>query len=146
MKGSIKRIEIAGGIASGKTTLARLLTRIGLVPVHEKFKKNPFYVDFYDNPVGNALETEITFLLQHYHEQKRAVAMRRSFCSDFSLLLDRAYAGVTLSPKDRQLFESIHKRVSENLPKRTHNSPPRATRNSPSRVGDARLRRTLPSN
>ncbi len=119
MKGPLKRIEIAGGIASGKTTLARLLKRVDLAPVHENFRKNPFYLAFYRDPSGTALETEITFLLQHYHEQKRATASRRSFCADFSLLLDHAYACVTLPRSDQRLFEVVLRRVGRDLPKRS---------------------------
>jgi deoxyadenosine/deoxycytidine kinase len=119
VKGSRKRIEIAGGIASGKTTLARLLKRIGLTPVHERFRKNPFYLAFYEDPVGAALETEITFLLQHYHEQKLAASSTRSFCADFSIALDQAYAAVTLPREDQRLFEVIRKRVEQTLPRRS---------------------------
>jgi deoxyadenosine/deoxycytidine kinase len=59
----IKRIEIAGGIASGKTTLARLLRKVGLQAIHEQFRKNPFFTAFYEDPGYTAFETEITFLL-----------------------------------------------------------------------------------
>ncbi|MCI0562404.1 MAG: deoxynucleoside kinase [Nitrososphaera sp.] len=119
MKEALTRIEICGGIASGKTTLAKLLGRAALLPVLEKFKDNPFYLAFYRDPIGAAFETEVTFLLQHYHQQKITAAGHRGFCSDFSLVLDHAYACVTL-PKDQlRLFRLILKEVETSLPSRT---------------------------
>lgn len=112
------RLEIAGGIASGKTTLARLLKPIGVVPIHERFRRNPFFEAFYRDPVGVALEAEITFLLQHYHDQKNAAKTSKLYCADFSLLLDRAYADVTLSRSNRRVFEVVRRRVETQLPRR----------------------------
>jgi deoxyguanosine kinase len=114
-----KRIEIAGGIASGKTTLVNLLRRLGLVPIHERFRQNPFYAAFYKDPAGTAFEAEIAFLLQHYHQQRQALLERRAFCSDFSLVLDRAYASVTLSRRDQRVFATVYRRASKNLPPRS---------------------------
>ena len=66
------RIEICGGIASGKTSLAKLLEEhtIGTV-IYEDFKVNPFWEAFYNNPGEYIFETELTFTLQHYHEIKK---------------------------------------------------------------------------
>jgi deoxyadenosine/deoxycytidine kinase len=114
-----KRVEIAGGIASGKTTLARLLRFVGLKPVHEKFKQNPFYTVFYEDPIGTALETEITFLLQHYHAEKQFFKKSSRCCADFSMLLDRAYAAVTLPSADQRIFELISARLERDLPGRS---------------------------
>jgi deoxyguanosine kinase len=119
MKARPKRVEIAGGIASGKTTLARLLRNAGFTPILERFRENPFYAAFYRDPVGVALETELTYLLQHYHEQKLAAKANAAFCADFSLVLDQAYADVTLRPADRPLFELVRERVSLDLPRRS---------------------------
>ena len=66
------RIEICGGIASGKTTLANLLARSNIDPILEDFQTNLFWRAFYADPAGTAFETEITFLLQHYHQIKTA--------------------------------------------------------------------------
>ena len=112
------RVEISGGIAAGKTTLANLLRVGGLVPVFERFRDNPFYAAFYRDPIGTAFETEITFLLQHYHQQKIAALTGRDFCSDFSLVLDHAYACVTLPKRELTLFRSVLRNVSRKLPPR----------------------------
>jgi deoxyadenosine/deoxycytidine kinase len=119
MPRKVGRIEISGGIASGKTTLAKLLQNAGFFAVYENFRKNPFYQAFYRDPVGTAFETEITFLLQHYHQQKMAAAQGTSFCCDFSLVLDQAYAFVTLDAKSLNLFQAVHSRTESQLPRRS---------------------------
>jgi deoxyadenosine/deoxycytidine kinase len=118
-KRKVQRIEIAGGIASGKTTLARLLGQNGRInAVHEQFRKNPFFEAFYRDPVGTAFETELAFLLQHYHLQRSAIRLNAPYCADFSAVLDHAYACVTLGRIERKLFESILGRTEKVLQRR----------------------------
>jgi deoxyadenosine/deoxycytidine kinase len=106
------RIEVCGGIASGKTTFAKLLASIGISPVHEVFLANPFYKSFYRDPSANAFETEITFLLQHYHDIRNAVSQQESCCCDFSLTLDAAYSDVTLDIRSRNVFRAVYTEVA----------------------------------
>lgn len=109
------RVEVCGGIASGKTTFASLLKRIGIEPMLESFQTNPFLKAFYINPRKHAFETEITFLLQHYHQIKIANARERIFICDFSLLLDLAYANVTLYGSKYKTFLAVHNEVKLDL-------------------------------
>jgi deoxyadenosine/deoxycytidine kinase len=90
------RIEIIGNIASGKTTLANVLSN-RYESIFENFRANPFWEKFYECPDRYNFETEITFTLQHYHQIKLALAGGADFVCDFSLLLDQSYADVTLS-------------------------------------------------
>jgi deoxyadenosine/deoxycytidine kinase len=99
--------------------MARLFATLGVKPLHEQFRKNPFYEAFYENPGLTAFETEITFLLQHYHAQRRATEAKQSFCADFSTVLDHAYATVTLSRSDLRVFETVLSRVEPSLSKRS---------------------------
>jgi deoxyadenosine/deoxycytidine kinase len=101
------RIEICGGIASGKTTLANLTRGLAVSVVLEDFHANPFWRTFYNDPTGTAFETEITFLLQHYHAVKVANALGGLFACDFSFYLDSAYADVTLRGTKRDAFRAI---------------------------------------
>ena len=101
----MSRIEICGNIASGKTTLCSNLNS-GKIAVFENFKENPFYIDFYSDPITYSFETEITFLLQHYHSIKRVKEDLLLVC-DFSLLLDIAYADVNLSGERHRIFLEI---------------------------------------
>ncbi len=108
-------MEICGGIASGKTTLAALIETSGIRAVFEDFKANPFWEAFYADPVSYAFETEITFLLQHYHVVKRAALSKRTFVCDFSLVLDRAYVDVTVNPTKRKTVLAVFDEVQREL-------------------------------
>lgn len=111
------RIEVCGGIASGKTTFAKLTRRIGLEPIFEHFKTNPFWQAFYSDPVKYAFETEITFLLQHYHQIKKdQLIMGKSICCDFSFFLDIAYAEIGLEGSKLKAFLTVYDEIMRDLP------------------------------
>jgi deoxyadenosine/deoxycytidine kinase len=107
LRSEIRRLEICGGIASGKTTLAKLLQRAGFTPVLEQFRRNPFLDAFYADPAHYALETEFSFLLQHFHAIKKSASTQTVRACDFSFVLDHAYARVTLSVKQQRQFETL---------------------------------------
>lgn len=100
------RIEICGNIASGKTTLCQRMAKTGCFPLYENFQNNPFFEDFYEDPVAFSFETEITFLLQHYNLIKKQKTDTLLVC-DYSLLLDMAYADVNLSGNRHRIFFDI---------------------------------------
>lgn len=103
--------SICGGIASGKTTLAKLIKGLGFKSVFEEFPNNPFIQQFYSDPSSCAFETEITFLLQHYNQIKSSQMDNHIFICDFSLSLDLAYAHVTLKKEERDAFISVYNEV-----------------------------------
>lgn len=103
------RVEICGGIASGKTSLAMLLSKRGFQAGLENFSSNPFFSDFYADPSGYAFETEITFLLQHFSAIRTTPHQNKIRAFDFSLALDLAYAQVTLSAEDQAVFNVVHR-------------------------------------
>jgi deoxyadenosine/deoxycytidine kinase len=109
------RIEICGGIASGKTTLANLLGSAEIQVVLEDFSSNPFWQAFYADPTNTAFETEITFLLQHYHQIKVGTEQEKCFVCDFSLALDEAYANVTLTGSPLDTFRRVYTEASSHL-------------------------------
>lgn len=110
------RIEIAGGIASGKSTLTEALALHDVVSIFENFAKNPFFGSFYRNPSRYAFETEITFMLQHYSSIADAVGSNKELVAcDFSTALDLAYARLTLSCEDQVVFEAVFDRVLSKL-------------------------------
>ena len=108
------RIEICGSIAAGKTTLTKALASCGLTSVKEKFDRNPFIESFYTDPARFSFETEITFLLQHYHSIKIAEDSRLLVC-DYSLTLDKAYADVTLPDSRREIFFNIAEELEQEI-------------------------------
>ena len=88
----IQRIEVCGGIASGKTTFSELMRNIGIQPLFENFRANPFWKTFYSDSGKYTFEKEITFILQHYHQIKYEYKKNKINICDYSLLLDIAYA------------------------------------------------------
>ena len=102
----MNRVEICGNIASGKTTLTQQAFPKRCSPIFENFQSNPFYEAFYFDPVAYSFETELTFLLQHYHSIKVASKNDRLLC-DFSLLQDLAYADVNLSGNRHHIFTDL---------------------------------------
>lgn len=112
----MKHIEICGGIASGKTTFASLMENLKLEIFFEDFKKNPFWEAFYANPGKCVFETEITFLLLHYHQIKSAFeSQERTAICDFSFLLDLAYAKVGLTGSKLEAFERVYSEIQGEL-------------------------------
>ncbi len=109
------RIEVCGGIASGKTTFAEIFHNSATFPVLEKFEINPFLAAFYTNPPAYAFETEITFLLQHYHQIKINHSLYGRIICDFSIYLDLAYADVTLHGSKHKTFEAIYDEIQHEL-------------------------------
>ena len=109
------RIEVAGGIASGKTTLARILTSRSVAVLYENFLKNPFWRDFYRSPLAYAFETEVTFLLQHYSQVKTAELTQSHVVLDTSFLVDLGYADINLSGAEYDAFSSVYAVVQSNL-------------------------------
>jgi deoxyadenosine/deoxycytidine kinase len=110
-----KRIEVCGGIAAGKTTFASLMKKINLNIIYEAFKKNPFWKAFYRNPGIYIFETEITFLLQHYHQIKDGIESGKKFICDFSFLLDLAYAKIGLTGTKLKAFECVYDEIRDEV-------------------------------
>ena len=110
----MNRIEICGNIASGKTTLAQQFCKTNYLPTFENFQSNPFYEAFYLDPIANAFETELTFLLQHYHSIKIAGGKNFLVC-DFSLLQDQAYADVNLTGNRHHIFSDVVQEIQLEL-------------------------------
>lgn len=102
------RIEICGGIATGKTTLAKQLSRLGYAGIYEDFSSIAFLPDFYQAPELYAYETEIAFLLQHaFQIRKGSVAGGQIVC-DYSIEQDFAYALNNLLAREMESFEQIY--------------------------------------
>ena len=77
---------------------------------------NPFWKAFYSDPSAYAFETEIAFLLQHYHFAKVAGSDPQGvIILDHSFELDMAYAEVGLSGTRKEIFKSIYQEVQRDL-------------------------------
>lgn len=107
------RIEICGGIASGKTTLAHALEAYvaRFTAVCEDFSSNTFLSDFYADNSRYAYETEISFLLQHMHQIKVAQTNCLKMVCDFSIEQDYAYALNNLETAGQFSFCEVYREV-----------------------------------
>ncbi len=92
------------------------MKRIGFNTLLEDFQINPFLEDFYSDAVEYTFETEISFILQHYHQiKKEQVGSKVNVC-DFSFLLDLAYAEIGLRDSKLKAFHIIHDEIKRDLP------------------------------
>lgn len=108
------RIDICGNIASGKTTLANLFKEEANVLL-EEFQTNPFWASFYSNPQKFKFETEIAFILQHYHLIKRDYEEGKVNVCDFSFLLDYSYALSDLNNRELEIFKDIYNKILDEI-------------------------------
>jgi deoxyguanosine kinase len=112
---NVTRIEVCGGIASGKTTFAALMSHKSLNPLFEDFRSNPFWKAFYSNPGKYIFETEVSFTLQHYHQIKKETASEEISICDFSFLLDVAYAEIGLKGTQLDTYLGVYEEIRREL-------------------------------
>src|ERR1035437_4700187 len=92
-------IAIEGCVGAGKSTVVKGLAAFRSSKLLlEDFESNPFLRAFYEDPVGNAVETEFAFLFLHFHQLKGQVeaASRSEVIADFHLGKDLLYADLNL--------------------------------------------------
>jgi deoxyguanosine kinase len=95
----MRRVEICGGIATGKTSLARSLSHHGhYYLVEERFREIPFWEKFYAAPNETVrkeyeLPKNVSFLMYHVESIREAQrAQQRDLVCDFAMFQDLAYA------------------------------------------------------
>lgn len=112
-------LAIEGCIGSGKTTIARLLSKTkNLNLILEDFEKNPFLDKFYLEPGKHDLETELAFVLIHYHQLKGIPEAdpKKNFVSDFYIGKDLLFAKNNLIGKEYEIFEHLYQHLSSRTP------------------------------
>lgn len=104
------RIELCGGMGSGKTTLALALEKKfhNYIAVLEAFSNAGFFSEFYDDIHSYAYETSITCLLYHLHRVKVFERQGMMMICDFSLEQDWAYAKNNLNSQEWQSFLFVY--------------------------------------
>jgi deoxyguanosine kinase len=104
-------IAIEGCIGAGKTTSAAITAgRLGARAVLEQTDKHPFLAAFYEDPKRFALETELGFVLLHYH-QLHPVDRNALVVADFSPAKDLVFARMNLAREQLALFEHVYERL-----------------------------------
>lgn len=107
----VKYIAIEGNIASGKTTLSRLIAEeTGARLFLEQVNDNPFVEKFYDDLTGYAFQTQIFFLLNRYRQQVK-IAQQNLFAellvADYLFEKDKIYAHVVLGDEELGLYTKL---------------------------------------
>jgi deoxyguanosine kinase len=110
-------IAVEGCIGVGKTTWAEALSKTRRAHlILEEFEKNPFLSAFYENPTDNALETELNFLLIHYHQLKNIQNQNETeIVTDFTLFKDTIFAALNLNVTDAQIFNQLYDHLDRRL-------------------------------
>ena len=108
-------------MGSGKSTLAKeLASAIGASELIEESDRHPFIQDFYADSDSYAIQTELGFVLLHYHQiikEMRAGLFEGSVVSDFALERDYVFSTLTLKGKeDWDLFEGVYNTLKKRLP------------------------------
>jgi deoxyguanosine kinase len=116
------RIEICGGIATGKTSLADAIATVGKIkPVPEKFEEVPFWKEFYENPEVYEFSKNVSFLLFHADCLRDASVSPSGAVCDFAFLQDLSYAAISpRHKKELPILRSIHRHLAKSF------SPPAA--------------------
>ncbi|SRR6266851_1589865 len=114
-------IAVEGCIGAGKSTLASVLSkRFNATQILEDSKRHPFLEAFYSAPAEHAFETELGFILLHYHQLKQVWSGHgsgRLYLSDFAFEKDEIFPRLTLRSKtDRQHFAALYEELKARLP------------------------------
>lgn len=110
------RVAIEGGIGSGKTSTATLVAeQLGWEVVLEQTATHPFLADFYADMERYKLETELGFVLLHYH-QLHVLDPATNVIADFSQGKDLIFARMNLEGEDLELFQLLYERLSGKVP------------------------------
>jgi deoxyguanosine kinase len=108
-------VALEGCIACGKSSTAELLAQeLGLVHVHEQTSRHPFIADFYADPVTYALETEIGFVLIHYHQLRKLAGA--DMVADFAPAKDFLFGEMNLHGEDFEVFRSVYAHLASRSP------------------------------
>jgi deoxyguanosine kinase len=115
--GSKLHIAIEGCLGVGKTTLATKLAAFRKATlVLEEFEKNPFLGDFYRDPIGNVFETEMQFLLVHYHQLKALSSSAYATIADFTFTKDLIYGDLNFREEsEKKMFVTVYEFLSKRL-------------------------------
>lgn len=114
-------IAIEGCIGTGKTTLAKLLaSQYEANILLEATEKHPFIRDFYLKPIDYAFQTEMNFILIHYHQLQKIKQLGwfgNIVVSDFLFDKDLIFASLNLkNPLEFRLFKKTFDFLKKKIP------------------------------
>lgn len=106
-------ICIEGNIGSGKTTLAKALSkRMNAQMVLEEFETNAFLESFYENPKRYAFPVEMTFLAERYKQMSEILArpgdlFKKDIVADYSIFKSLLFAKNNLNEHEYNLYQDL---------------------------------------
>ncbi|MEM6707356.1 MAG: deoxynucleoside kinase [Pseudomonadota bacterium] len=113
-------IVVEGPIGVGKTTLCQRLARtLGYGSLLERPADNPFLDAFYRDQQGNALATQLFFLLQRAQQLaplNGQALLGLQIVSDFMLEKDDLFAQLNLATHEYELYRQIHQSLRVESP------------------------------
>ena len=102
-------------MGAGKTTLVNFLSdELGVEKILEQAYQNPFIDEFYSG-ANVKLETELTFLLQHYSLLKKARQKDSLVLADFSIEKDLVFARLNLTQDEFRIFRNVYDFVVDSV-------------------------------
>jgi deoxyguanosine kinase len=110
------RIEICGGIATGKSTLATQIAEGGHFRlIKESYRNIPYWTKFYTDTQGYALEKNLGFLLSHADAiPESSEKTAGHVVCDYAMFQDLVYAKLG-PPEDLSTIYQLHERLTKRL-------------------------------
>ena len=110
-------VSLEGLPGAGKTTTAKLLAeRRGGSYIHESSAQHPFLDAFYSDIERYKFETELCFVLLHYHQYRDLERDTEDLVIlDYSPIKDLVFADLNLTGEDYDLFSALYGRTSGSL-------------------------------
>jgi len=105
-------IAVDGPIGVGKTTLAGILSKLfDARVVLEPVKSNPFLPLFYTDRKRYAFQTQVSFLIARYQQQKELEQQDlfgKGIITDYFFARDRIFAHINLSEDELSIYEKVY--------------------------------------
>lgn len=114
----VRIISFEGCVGAGKTSLTNFFSHnLKVGKILEEYEKNPFLREFYETDLNINLESELTFLLIHYSQLKKAIRDYQDafMIADFTIEKDLVYAKLNLNKEELRIFENVYDYVIQKI-------------------------------